>query len=79
MRVTVIGKERVDKVSKKTGEKMDKTIVHFTHKKRGVEGVAVQSVWVDASFLPYAEIVVGKDYALDRDERGYLEDFGPIR
>lgn len=79
MRVTVIGKEWVNKVSKKTGEMMDKTIVHFTHKKRGVEGVAVQSVWVDASFLPYTEIAVGKDYTLDRDERGYLEDFSPIR
>ena len=79
MRVTVIGKEWVNKVSKKTGEMMDKTIVHFTHKKRGVEGVAVQSVWVDAAILPYTEITVGKDYALDRNERGYLDDFSPIR
>ena len=78
MKVRVVGKESVSGTSKKTGKAFAATIVHLSFKKARCEGSAVESVWLDPADCPVADIVVGKDYNLDRDSRGYVIGFDPM-
>ena len=75
MKVTVIGKEHASGTSKKTGKPFDANVAHVTHKKNGVEGAAVDSVWLDPIAYPLASIQIGKTYDLDRDGRGFVVGF----
>ena len=75
MKVTVVGKEYVSGVSKKTGKEFSANVAHVTHKKMGVEGCVVDSIWLDPDQYPLSGIAVGKTYNVDRDSRGFLVDF----
>ena len=75
MKVTVMGKEYVSGTSKRTGKDFAANVVYVTHKKNGVEGVAVDSVWLDPATYPLFDIQVGKVYDLDRDGRGFIVGF----
>lgn len=75
MKVTVMGKEYVSGTSKRTGKDFAANVVHVTHKKNGVEGVAVDAIWLDPSTYPLFDIQVGKVYDLDRDGRGFIVGF----
>ena len=78
MRVKVIGKEYASGTSKKTGKDFAATVAHISFKKNKCEGVAVESVWLDPVTYPMGDIVVGKDYNLDRDGRGFVIGFDPM-
>ena len=41
MKVTVIGKERISGVSRKTGKPFDSCVAHVAYKKNGVDGMTV--------------------------------------
>lgn len=75
MKVNVVGKNSVSGTSKKTGKDFAGTVVHVVYKKNGVEGTAVETVWLDPKTYPLASIQVGKTYDLDRDGNGYVVGF----
>lgn len=79
MKVVVIGKEYVCGTSKKSGKEFSSNVVHVSHKKMGVTGQAVDSIWLDPVSYPLDSIEVGKAYEVDRDGRGFLIDFTPVR
>lgn len=75
MKVNVIGKEFVSGTSRKTQKDFAANVVHVSYKKNGVEGNAVDSIWLDPASYPLAGIQVGKLYDLDRDGRGFVCSF----
>lgn len=75
MKVTVVGKEHAEGISKKNGKPYSSTKVHVTHKQNRIEGLAAEVVWLDAASYPLDSVQVGKVYDLDRDNRGYVIDF----
>ena len=79
MKVCVIGKEHAEGTSKKTGNPFSNTVVHVSYKRNRVEGQAVEAIWLDAKTYPLDSIQVGKTYDVDRDNRGYVIDFEPVR
>lgn len=79
MKVNVIGKEFVSGTSRKTQKDFAANVVHVSYKKNGVEGNAVDSIWLDPTSYPLAGIQVGKMYDLDRDGRGFVCGFEMAR
>ena len=77
MKVTDIGKSHLQGVSKKTGNPYDFIQIHYNGFARGVEGLAALTFSLDPRQYPYADIVVGGDYVVDFDNRGYLVEFRP--
>ena len=75
MKCMVLGKEFVSGRSKKTGNDFASNVVHVSHKKNGVEGLVVESIWLDPASYPLPSICVGAEYDVDRDSRGYVLDF----
>jgi len=75
MKATVLGKEHASGTSKKTGKDFAATAVHVSHKKNGVDGLSVDSIWLDPVSYPLSDIIVGKVYDADRDGRGYILGF----
>ena len=78
MKVMVIGKEYISGTSKKTGKPFEANLVHVSYKKNGVEGQAVEGIFLDPNTYPLSGIQVGKVYNVDRDNRGYLVSFDPV-
>ena len=79
MKVNLIGKEYVSGTSKKTGKAFSANIVHVSYRKNGVEGTAVESLWLDPVSYPLDKLEVGKPYDIDRDSRGFVCGFDPSR
>lgn len=75
MKVKAIGKEYNSGNRKSDGGFYENTIVHVTSKRRGVEGTAVEKVYLDPREYPLASIYIGSNYNLDRDYRGNVEAF----
>lgn len=78
MKIKVIGKAHLQGVSKKTGNPYDFIQVHFNGPARGVEGLAAQTVSLDPSQFPFANIIIGCDYTVEFDQRGYPVEFLPL-
>lgn len=78
MRVTVVGKQKLQGKSKKTGNALDGTIVFFESISPMVEGVRADSTIVMSSHMDFNEIKVGKDLMLDYDRSGYLVSVTPL-
>lgn len=79
MKVVVIGKERMQGTSKKSGNQYDATSVHVRHAKARTEGEAVMSIWVDTNLMSYSEIGIGQAYDADFDNRGFLVGFTRLK
>ena len=65
----------IEGVSKKTSKAYKGQNIHFTYKKRGVDGMAVKEQFV--SFLDMDKspaFKVGQEVFLDYDDSGYLLD-----
>lgn len=75
MKVVVIGKEYVIGTSRKNGKPFEANVVHVSFKKMGVDGQAVDSIWLNPNDYPLTGIQVGKTYEVDRDSRGFLLSF----
>ena len=75
MKVSVVGKEFVSGTSKRTGKDFASNVAYVTHKKNGVNGLAVYSIWLDPVQYPLDSIQIGKVYDVDRDQRGFLISF----
>lgn len=79
MKVMVVGKEHAGGTSRKTGKVFSNTLVHVSYKKPRVDGVAVETIWLDETAYPLDSVQVGKTYDLDRDSRGYVIGFDLAR
>lgn len=79
MKVKVTGKEHREGTSKKTGNAYNANIVHYLTKARGVEGQCGRSAWLDPGMIRMEEIVVGGEYIIEFDDRGYCQDFYPAK
>ncbi len=77
MRITVIGKQHVKGVSKKTNEPYDFIELHYNAPAMSVEGVAAKTARIDGPFYPYDRIDIGGVYVLEFDERGHVVEFYP--
>ncbi len=77
MRITVIGKQHLKGISKKTNNAYNFIQLHYNAPAMSVEGVAAQTVNVDPSFYPYESIQIGEVYVVEFDRRGYVVEFYP--
>lgn len=78
MKIKVIGKAHMQGTSKRTGNAYNFNSVHYIGKARGVEGDAALTVNLDPAIIPYGDIVIGKVYNLEFDNRGFCIDFSPV-
>ena len=72
MKIRVIGKAHLKGPSKKTGAPYDFIQVHYNGPARGVEGLAALVANLDPALHPFADIIIGGEYSLEFDNRGYL-------
>lgn len=79
MKIMVYGKAHLEGVSKKTGNPYNFNQVHYLGKARGVEGQAALTLSLDPANFPYNSIVIGKEYTVEFDNRGYPVEFSPVR
>lgn len=75
MKIKVYGKAHIEGVSKKTGNPYNLTVLHYLGKARGVEGQAAMTLMLDAFSFPLSSIVVGSEYNVEFDQRGYPVEF----
>lgn len=78
MKVQVMGITHLTGTSKKTGRLYDNTVVHVAYARNGVNGMAVETLWLNPSEYPADTITVGATYDLDRDYRGFAVGFTPV-
>ena len=79
MKNTVVGKQHLEGISKKTGNPYSMNIVHFTAPEDGVIGVSCNTQNLDPITYPFDSIQVGKEYDLQYNRRGYVTTFALIR
>ena len=77
MKIRVYGKAHLEGTAKKTGKAYNFNQVHYLGKARGVEGHAAMTLALDPAEYPIDKIVVGKDYNVEFDNRGYVVAFDP--
>lgn len=68
-------KAHLEGTSKRTGNAYNFNQVHYLAPARGVEGLAAKSLSLDPLVYPIGSIVVGGDYNVEFDERGYVVSF----
>lgn len=78
MKVKVIGKAHLKGTSKKTGSPYDFIQIHYNGLAYGVEGQAALTANLDPALYPFADVVIGGEYALEFDNRGYPVQFAPV-
>ena len=79
MRIKVIGKAHLEGTSKKTGNSYNFNQVHYHAPARGVEGLASLTLSLDPKQVPIDSILVGEDYNVVFDNRGYPVTFEQIQ
>lgn len=77
MKIKVLGKQHLEGISKKTGQPYNFNQVHYLGKQRGVEGQAALTLMLDPIEYPIGSIQLNKDYIVEFDGRGYLQEFTP--
>ena len=75
MKIKIYGKAHLEGVSKKTGNPYNLTVLHNLGKARGVEGQAALTLMLDATMYPLSSIMVGEEYNVEFDNRGYPVEF----
>lgn len=78
MKITVIGKRHMEGTSRRTGQPYNFDEVHFNGPAWGVEGMAAQVVKLNPGLCPFADILIGREYELDFDQRGFCVSFQPV-
>ena len=77
MKIKVYGKAHMEGTSKKTGKPYNLNQIHYLGKAPGVEGQSAETLFLDATAYPLGSIVVGKEYSVEFNNRGYVVDFSP--
>ena len=79
MKIKVSGKAHLEGTSKKTGKPYNLTVVHYLGKARGVEGLAAQTLMLDANDYPVGGILLNQEYNVEFDNKGYPVEFSIAR
>lgn len=79
MIIKVLGKAHREGVAKKSGNPYNFNEVHFLGKSFGVEGQAAMTANLDGFAYPYDKIIVGQEYVMERDHRGFVVEFSPVK
>lgn len=79
MKIKVMGKVHREGIAKKSGNPYNFNEIHYLGKSFGVEGMAAQTATLDAIDYPYHSIVVGQEYNIEFDRRGFVVDFTPVK
>lgn len=77
MMVHVIGKRLAYGVDKKTGKKINNSVIHFVYDDDRVEGKAVDTKWIGAYCCSPNRIIVGNRYELE-EFNNYVVKLEPI-
>ena len=75
MKIKVIGKAHLEGKSKRTGKDYNFNQIHYLGAAYGVEGQAALTQSLDPAQVPYDSIVIGAEYAIEFDNRGYVVTF----
>ena len=75
MKITVYGKAHLEGTSKRTNKDYNFNQGHYLGKARGVEGQAALNLALDPKEYPLDSIVVGAEYNVEFDNRGYVQEF----
>lgn len=75
MKIKVYGKAHMEGVSKKTGNPYNFNQIHYLGKARGVDGQAAKTLMLDPMEYPIGSIMVGEEYNVEFDDRGYPVEF----
>ena len=75
MKIKVIGKAHLEGKSKKTGKDYNFNQIHYLGVAYGVDGQAALTQNLDPARVPYDSIVIGAEYAIEFDNRGYVVSF----
>lgn len=78
MKIKVISKAHLKGTSKKTDNPYDFIQVHYNGPARGVEDLAALTANLDPALYPFADVVIGCEYTLEFDNRGYPVTFLPV-
>lgn len=78
MKIKVYGKAHLEGTSKRTGDFYNFNQVHYLGKARGVEGQAALTLSLHPTDYPIDSIVVGAEYNVEFDNRGYVVEFSPV-
>lgn len=75
MKMTIIGKAKVDYVSKKTNQQVNGITLHVTHEENNVDGLAVETIFVSSKSNVYADANAVK---LGEKVNVYYNRFGSV-
>lgn len=75
MKIKVYGKAHLEGTAKKTGKPYNFNQVHYLGKAFGVEGQAACTLNLDPGMYPFNNIMVGEEYNVEFDNRGYPVEF----
>ncbi len=78
MVVHVVGKRHLSGTSRKSGQQFDNTVVYVTFPQNGVEGFAIDTLWLSPVDFPVDCIALDCDYNVDRDSRGFIIGFSEL-
>lgn len=78
MKIKVVGKAHLEGISKRTNKPYNFNQIHYLGKAFGVEGQAAITQFLDPVAYPLDSIVVGGDYNIEFDNRGYVQEFTPV-
>lgn len=79
MRITIVGKEHRTGTGRNSGKPYDMSVIYYTVKRTGVEGVVAEEGSINARMMGYADIVVGGAYDLEYNKDGFVEVFVPAQ
>lgn len=76
MKASVLGIQKVDYISRKTGEQVTGTTLHVSYHDANVGGLAVDSVFLSSRLnLPVlASLKPGVDIDIEYNNRGYVQN-----
>lgn len=78
MKIKVYGKAHLEGTSKKTGRPYNLNQVHYLGKAQNVEGQSAETMFLDPTLYPIDTIVVGLEYNVEWNNRGYVVGFEPV-
>lgn len=78
MKIKVYGKAHMEGTSKKTNRPYNLNQVHYLGKAPNVEGQSAETLFLDAKDYPIDTIVVGLEYNVEFNNRGYVVGFDPV-
>ena len=78
MKVTLVGKNRLNGTSKKTGKPYDFNVAYVTYAEKGIDGLRCDNFMLDPGEYPYETLFTGKTYNVEFNRTGYVIGFEKV-